>query len=329
MKLGKSLAAIFFALLIINGCKNDKPSKDNGADSVEVEKTERPEFSSDSAYSFIETQVDMGPRVPGSQPHKACAEWLESKLVSFGAEVIVQKANVRRYDNVELPMYNIIGSYNQSNPIRILLCAHWDTRHLADQDVSDQSDPIAGANDGGSGVGVLLEIARQLQIKSPDVGVDILLIDVEDQGQPDGLPYKPDTYCLGSQYWSKQPHVSGYRAKAGILLDMVGAKDAVFTLEGTSMNFAGQWMRKVWDTAIQLGHSNHFSYERTDPITDDHVYINRRRRIPTIDIIQYDRSTQSKFGAYWHTHDDNMDVISKETLQAVGETVLATVYNFE
>jgi Zn-dependent M28 family amino/carboxypeptidase len=221
------------------------------------------------------------------------------------------------------------GSEWHGEAVRILLCAHWDTRFTADQDVRDQDQPIPGANDGGSGVGVLLEVARQLQIKSPEVGVDIVLFDVEDQGQPDGLPYKPDTYCLGSQYWAKNPHQANYKAKAGILLDMVGAPDAVFTLEGTSMNYAAEWMRKVWDYGIQLGHSRYFSYERTDAITDDHLYINRILHIPTIDIIHHDFTTPSGFGTYWHTHDDNLDAVDAATLQAVGETVLAAVYNFK
>ena len=189
--------------------------------------------------------------------------------------------------------------------------------------------PIDGANDGGSGVGILLEIARQLKNKAPEIGVDIVLFDVEDQGQPDnGSRYIPDTYCLGSQYWAKNPHIKGYDAQAGILLDMVGAKDAVFTLEGTSINYASDFMRQVWDMAIKLKHSNHFKFQKTKQLTDDHLYINKLAGIPTIDIIQYDYATPSGFGAYWHTHDDTMEVISKETLQAVGETVLAIVYNF-
>jgi len=212
---------------------------------------------------------------------------------------------------------------------RLLLCAHWDTRHVADQGNEDINQPIEGANDGGSGVGVLLEIARQLQLKAPNAGVDIIFFDVEDQGQPDYItPMKRDTYCLGSQFWSKTPHVPGYTAQNGILLDMVGAKDAVFTLEGTSMYFAPEWMRKVWDAAIQLGHSKYFNYNRTDPITDDHLYINQIKGIPTIDIIHYDRNTRSGFGSYWHTHNDNMEVIDKATLQAVGETVLAVTYEY-
>lgn len=328
MKWGKWTCWIFACLCFLFGCKKKSPV-DNGKDPDPVIRLERPDFSADSAYQFIREQVDMGPRLPGTDAHRQCAEWLEMKLAGYGAEVTVQKATVRRFDNKELPMYNIIGSFNKDKVNRILLCAHWDTRFMADQDVQDQDKPILGANDGGSGVGVLLEVARQLQLKSPDAGVDIIFFDAEDQGQPEGLPFKPDTYCLGSQYWARNPHTPNYRAKAGILLDMVGAEGAVFTLEGTSMNYAAEWMRKVWDNAIQLGHSDHFNYQRTEAITDDHLYINRIRRIPTIDIIQYDYNTPSGFGAYWHTHDDNMEVIDKNTLQAVGETVLASVYTFQ
>lgn len=328
MKWTNALVLGLVLLLVAPACQNDKPAA-NGGDAPPAPKLERPAFSADSAYAYIETQVNFGPRVPGSEAHLACAEWLETKLAGVGAEVQVQRAKVRRYDGVELPMYNIIGSYNADSPVRLLLCAHWDTRFLADQDVRDQDKPIAGANDGGSGVGVLLEVARQLQIKAPDIGVDIIFFDVEDQGQPDGTRYIPDTYCLGSQYWARNPHVTNYRARAGILLDMVGAKDAVFTLEGTSMEYAPAWMRQVWDYAIQLGHSQFFSYERTDPIVDDHLYINKIRQVPTIDIIHYDRNTRTGFGEFWHTHDDDMDIIGKATLQAVGETVLAAVYNFK
>jgi hypothetical protein len=327
MKWGKWTCWIFACLCFLFGCKKKPPV--NGGNKPPVVKLDRPDFSADSAYSFIQAQVDFGPRVPGSDAHRQCAGWLENKLGQYGAEVTVQTGSVKRYDGADLPMYNIIGSFNRDNPVRILLCAHWDTRHIADKDVLDRDRPIPGANDGGSGVGVLLEVARQLQLRSPDAGVDIIFFDVEDQGQPDGLSFKPDTYCLGSQFWARNPHVPNYKAKAGILLDMVGAKGAVFTLEGTSMNYAAQWMRTVWDNAIQLGHSNHFSYERTDAITDDHLYINRIRRIPTIDIIQYDYSTSTGFGSYWHTHEDDMDVIDRGTLQAVGETVLATVYTFK
>ena len=329
MKWGKWTCWIFACLCFLFGCKCKKTTPAKTDDGPVVNRIDRPDFSSDSAYSFIEHQVAMGPRTPGSDAHQKCAKWLEETLISFGAAVTVQEGHVKRFDDVDLPMYNIIASFNKEKPVRLLLCAHWDTRFLADQDIDNQESPIPGANDGGSGVGVLLEIARQLQIKSPDVGVDIVLFDVEDQGQPDGVPFKPDTYCLGSQYWAKNPHISNYKAKSGILLDMVGAENAVFSLEGTSMSYANEWMRTVWDTGIQLGHSKYFSYERTTAITDDHLYINRSRQIPTIDIIHHDFTTRSGFGTFWHTHNDKLEGISKTTLQAVGETVLTAVYEFK
>lgn len=326
-----TVLSLLCLVVVFSGCKSN--SKDPGKHSnhtVEIPTVIRPDFSADTAYEFIARQVAFGPRVPGTEAHKNCAGWLEEQLIRFDATVTVQKGNVQRYDGVSLPMYNIVGSYNPTVPKRLMLCAHWDTRHVADQDKERKKEPIEGANDGGSGVGVLLEIARQLQLKSPEIGIDIILFDVEDQGQPDDVkPSKSDTYCLGSQYWSKQPHVPNYTAQNGILLDMVGAKDATFTLEGTSMYYAPKFMRQVWDKAIALNHSKYFLYQRTDPIVDDHYYINAIANIPTIDIIQYDYSTRSNFGRYWHTHDDNMEVIDKATLQAVGETVLAVVYGYE
>lgn len=329
MRLAKFTLLILCISIVVFSCKNDNKGNTPSNDTVVIPKVERPDFSADKAYEFIEQQVAFGPRVPGTEAHKKCADWLEEQLNNFGAKVTVQKGNVKRYDDVLLPMYNIVGSYNPTAAKRLLLCAHWDTRHVADQDDERKKEPIDGANDGGSGVGVLLEIARQLQIKSPETGIDIIFFDVEDQGQPDYVkPSKQDTYCLGSQYWSKNPHTPNYKAQNGILLDMVGAKDATFTLEGTSMYYAPKFMRAVWDKAIALNHSQYFLYQRTDPIIDDHYYINDIANIPTIDIIQYDYTTRSNFGRYWHTHDDSMDIIDKATLQAVGETVLAVVYNF-
>ena len=329
MRLAKITLLVLCFSIAVFSCKNNNKGNTPSNDTVVIPKVERPDFSADKAYEFIEQQVAFGPRVPGTEAHKKCAEWLEEQLNNFGAKVTVQSGNVKRYDDVLLPMYNIVGSYNPAAAKRLLLCAHWDTRHVADQDDERKKEPIDGANDGGSGVGVLLEIARQLQIKSPETGIDIIFFDVEDQGQPDYVkPSKQDTYCLGSQYWSKNPHTPNYKAQNGILLDMVGAKDATFTLEGTSMYYAPKFMRAVWDKAIALNHSNYFLYQRTDPIIDDHYYINAIAGIPTIDIIQYDYTTRSNFGRYWHTHDDSMDIINKATLQAVGETVLAVVYNF-
>ena len=221
-------------------------------------------------------------------------------------------------------MQNIVASFNPDAKKRVLLCAHWDTRPWADEDIVDQDKPILGANDGGSGVGVLIEIARQLSQNPIDLGVDIVLFDAEDYGNSDIV----DSYCLGSQYWSKKPHIPGYKAKYGILLDMVGAEGAYFFQEGVSMHYAADVVKKVWETAHKAGYRQYFIFNQFDfsQLTDDHLYVNRYAKIPCIDIIQYDKNNPKGFGSFWHTHEDNMNIISTATLKAVGQTVLEVLY---
>ena len=288
---------------------------------------DKPAFSSDSAYHFIETQVAFGPRVPNTESHKKAAAYLSSKLSSYGLAVTEQKGQVKAFTGKTLNIINIIGEYNPEANNRIMLFAHWDSRPFADQDTKDRDKAIDGANDGGSGVGVLLEVARQLQIQQPNIGVDIFFFDAEDHGQPAGdfRQRMAGTWCLGSQYWAVNPHKENYNPRFGILLDMVGAKNARFTKEAISMYYAPDVVDKVWNIASRLGHSNYFSFQQTTHVgEDDHLYINKISKIPSIDIIQFDPATQA-FAPHWHTHDDNMSVIDKQTLQAVGETVLATV----
>ena len=286
-------------------------------------KVDVPDFSADSAYSWVAAQVAFGPRTPGSKAHSQCADFLISELRRFTPEVMEQNANIKAHDGKRFKLRNIIASFNPTAEKRILLAAHWDTRPRADQDNERQNEPIDGANDGGSGVGVLLEIARQLAAQPTTVGVDIVLFDLEDYGHPDSA----DSYCLGSQYWSANPHKAGYKAHYGILLDMVGAKDAKFYMEGFSMYYAPHVMRKVWNHAFDLGYKQHFTYQQSGGITDDHYYVNKIAGIPMIDIIQHDPTTPTGFGAYWHTHDDVLEGIDKNTLKAVGQTVLHTVYH--
>lgn len=292
-------------------------------------KIEHPVFSADSAFEYVKMQVDFGPRVPGLPAQKACFDYLKNRMTSFGAQIFVQEADIKVYNGSKVPMYNLIASFNPSAEKRILLCSHWDSRPFADQDTIEKNKPIDGANDGASGVGVLMEVARQLQIKKPTVGVDIIFFDVEDYGQPDGEPnYSEDSYALGTQYWAKTPHIANYKAESGILLDMVGASDAIFTMEGVSMQYAADFNREVWNNASELGYGDYFSFRTTEGIIDDHYYINKIAGIPTIDIIHKDLNTPSGFWKYWHTHNDNLSKIDKNTLKVVGETVLATVYQF-
>lgn len=314
---------IALTLLLLFGCaEKEKENKEKGQPRY-TQTITPPIFNPDSAYSFIQKQVDFGPRVPNSNAHEACGIYLEEKLRSYGLEVTTQTGQVRAYNGTKLNFKNIIASRNPLEKTRILLCAHWDTRPIADQDKNSPNTPFLGANDGGSGVAVLLEIARLLQSGNLKLGIDILLFDVEDYGNSQ----VEDSYCLGSQYWSKNKHVKNYHPKYGILLDMVGAKNATFAMEGYSMMYAPHIVKSVWKTAAQIGYSHHFIFNRTNPMIDDHYYVNRLGGIPCIDIIQHDATTISGFGPYWHTHDDNMTIISKSTLKAVGQTLLEKIYS--
>lgn len=289
-----------------------------------------PDFNADSAFYFVDKQVAFGPRVPNSKEHIECGDYLVYELNRFGAKVIEQKVALKAFDGKILNARNIIGSYDLERKNRVLLFAHWDTRPFSDQDANSDNHhkPILGANDAASGVGVLLEIARNIQAKKPDVGVDIIFFDAEDYGTPSFIENEPegDWWCLGSQYWSKNPHVSNYSAKYGILLDMVGAPNATFYKELISKKYAGGIVSKVWNTARDLNYGAYFVDKDGGAITDDHVPINQNLRIPSIDIIQYDEKTNSGFGAYWHTQNDDMSNISKETLKAVGQTVMEVIY---
>lgn len=288
-----------------------------------------PGFDADSAYQYIFNQVNFGPRVPNTKAHKDCALYLESELKRFGATVFVQEALLEAYDGTILEAKNIIGSYDSENKTRVLLFAHWDTRPYADEDPdkANHYKPIDGADDGASGVGVLLEIARQVQQKSPGVGIDIIFFDAEDYGTHSGqMERKPDMWCLGSQFWAKTPHVANYKAEYGILLDMVGHKDAQFYKEQTSLKYAAPIVEKIWTTARDLGYGRFFINAKGGWVTDDHQYVIAGRNIPCVDIINYDPNSNKGFGDYWHTMDDNIDNISTETLKAVGQTVLEVIY---
>lgn len=316
-------------LISLIACKPNPSQKPSATKEVAVIQT--PVFSGDSALSFVDKQVSFGPRVPGTPAQTACADWLAGKFRSFGADVTIQQATVKVYDGTSVPMKNIIARYQPGKSNRILLMAHWDSRPFADQDPDPgrRDLPIAGANDGGSGVGVLLEIARALQLLPTPLGIDLILFDVEDYGAPahrvaDG---KPEFWCLGSQHWARNPHIPGYFARFGILLDMVGTPNAVFTLEEVSRFYAQSVVDKVWTAGNNLGYGKFFSYQKTPQLIDDHRFINEIIGIPSIDIIQNDASTDSGFGLFWHTQSDNMSNVSRETLTAVGQTVLRVIYS--
>ena len=322
---------IFYVFLSgIVSCSGGQSGKSKVINQEPLQSFVVPDFNADSAYHFIATQVAFGPRVPNTTEHIACANYLISKLENFGAEVIVQETKLRAFDNSILNIFNIIGQFQSEKNDRILLFAHWDTRPFADYDENEKlrDIPIDGANDGASGVGVLLEIARIIQNNPLHLGIDIIFFDAEDYGIPDhkNVIYKEDTWCLGSQYWGKNPHKINYYARFGILLDMVGAYNAQFYKEQYSIYFAKNLVDKIWDTASKIGYSQWFNQNTGGMITDDHVYVYQHLKIPCVNIIQHDPTTDTHFGFYWHTHKDNMENIDKNTLKAVGQTILEVIY---
>ncbi|HRZ41414.1 MAG TPA: M28 family peptidase [Bacteroidales bacterium] len=322
------LAVVMLAMALGSCRRKETPPVPDQPESPSVSV---PVFNSDSAYAFMAAQTAFGPRVPGSKAHEACALWMESQLKRYCDNVTVQPFVARSWDKRLLNGKNIIASFNPDARKRILLCAHWDSRPYADHDPNpaNHRKPIDGANDGASGVGALIEVARLLSQNPLQHGVDIIFFDLEDLGEPQQEQSDlSDTWCLGSQHWSKTPHITGYRAAFGILLDMVGAPDATFFMEGTSMHYAPEIMQKVWNTAHQIGYGNYFIKTESNPITDDHLYINKLAGIPTIDIIHIDPSTPTGFFKYWHTVNDRLENIDKNTLKAVGQTVTQVIYSY-
>ena len=286
----------------------------------------KPAFQADSAYQYIAQQLSFGPRVPGSTAQQLTAEWLESELKRHGAAVTVQRTQALSYDGKQLPVINLVGSYNPNARMRVLLMSHWDSRHVADHDSNpaNRTKPVPAANDGASGVGVLLELARLAGERLPQVGIDILLTDVEDYGAPDDWKGSHDEkwWAMGTQLWCKQARNEGYHAEYGILLDMVGAPDATFYREYYSQRYASGYVDQVWRTAAQLGYNKLFVNQAGGGVTDDHVFVNQILGIPTLDIIDTRMDADGTFFPYWHTTDDTLDKISTEMLAKVGNVLV-------
>lgn len=308
-------------------CNAGSISENKGQDSKQAASMVSQKFNADSAYNFVATQVDFGPRVPGTPGHKKCAQWIVDRLQQFQADTIMeQRTTVTAFNGDRLPIVNIFAQYNRQATKRILLLAHWDTRPWADAEIdpAKHNTPIPGANDGGSGVGILLEIARNLSQKRPTVGVDLLFTDAEDYGNSGG---DDASWCLGTQYWVKNmPYDLNNRPVYGILLDIVGGLNARFYREGYSDYLAPQIVNKVWASANAAGYGNIFVNVQRGAVTDDHYHINSVG-IPCIDIIECANEATGSFPSTWHTLNDNMKSIDRNSLKAVGQTVLNTIYN--
>lgn len=325
----KKITLISLVLLSIVSCDNKQNSKPVTQPAPQVKQVVIPDFNADSAYNYVKKQLEFGPRVPGSEAHKQCAEWFIDFFNDKADTVYVQDFRTRLYNGNGIDGKNIIAAFNPEAKKRILLAAHWDSRPFADHDPDEKNwnTPIDGANDGASGVGVLMEIARLMKETPTNVGVDIILFDLEDYGAPYYLNLMTnDDWALGSQYWAKNPHIYNYRAYFGILLDMVGAPNAKFPKEYYSQQFAPALSNDVWRIAREIGYSDYFTNELGHPINDDHIYVNVHARIPMIDIIHLENNSESSFYPYWHTVKDNIEQIDPKTLGMVGDVVVNVIY---
>lgn len=322
-KLRKNYTVLVFglALILISACKSDpKPSASNDP----VVKVNTPRFIADNAYANIEKQLSFGYRVPGTQAHKEMQAWAIAEFKNLGAKVLKQDFKANFLGEEDVACANIIAQFFPEKGKRIMLAAHYDSRKIADKDDERSEEPIPGADDGGSGVAVLMEIARLISENPLGLGVDIVLFDAEDQGDTKG---NSTTWAQGSAYWSRNLVPSGYRPSRGILLDMVGSENATFGKEENSTAIDPQFQDKIWKLARNMGYGDFFRDEAYGSVYDDHVPVYQNSGIKLVDIINQDPKDRSSFGHYHHTHKDNMDVISKRTLQVVGQVVLAVIYN--
>ena len=326
----KKLLLAAAALLLLGACHRNAGNTP-AATGIDYSQVAVPAFDADSAYQYVADQVAFGPRTPGSAAQQRCAVYLAQQMRRWCDTVIIQDFPAILWNGQEVRGKNIIASIEAkgSNPggRRILLGAHWDSRLWADHDPDEanQHKPIDGANDGASGVAVLIELARAISQQPLDAAVDIIFFDVEDQGTPDWSDdYQEDPWCLGSQYWSRNPHRPYYTALYGILLDMVGTQQPRYTKEEVSRTYAGTLMNKVWNVAASLGYDNIFINSETPSILDDHYYVNRLAGIPMLDIVQNDKD--NSFFPYWHTLGDNLSHVDKQSLAVTGQVLLKTLY---
>ena len=325
------IISFLILLCVICSCSTTKKSQTTEQTVVSVE------FNADSAYAFCAAQCDFGPRTMNSEAHERCSEWIQQQFRQYGYQVQLQKADLKGYDGTVLKSTNIIASQKQTAnsqkpEARIFICAHWDSRPWADNDPDEANwrKPVMAANDGASGVAVMLELARLLQQNdSARMAVDFICFDAEDWGIPqwendvDG-----DSWALGAQYWSASnlPQQGNYQF--GILLDMVGGQGAKFYREIFSLKYAHNIVERVWQAANTAGYASIFPYLDGGQITDDHVPVNEKAGVPCIDIINhYPDCEQSSFGPTWHTVNDDMQHIDKNTLKAVGQTLIQLIYS--
>ncbi len=317
------IISLWVLLCVICSCGTAKKSQNGNQDIVKIE------FNADSAYAFCTAQCSFGPRTMNSEAHERCGEWIAAQFKQYGYAVELQKADLKGYDGTILKSTNIIARSPKQADTRLMICAHWDARPWADNDPDSTNwrKPVMAANDGASGVAVMLELTRLLQQHdSARVAVDFVCFDAEDWGVPQwSNEVDGDSWALGAQHWAS--NYKGNTYQYGILLDMVGGQGAKFYREYFSMQYARSIVEKVWSAASAAGYGSIFPYKDGGGVTDDHLPVNEKANIPCIDIINhYPDCQQSTFGPTWHTINDDMQHIDKNTLRAVGQTLVQLIY---
>lgn len=320
-----SCIALAYMMLTAASCKQ---KKDETISSDEIGAPVGPKFNADSAYAYCAAQCEFGPRTMNSDAHEKCGKWIADKFTQMGCEVELQQGALKGYDGTMLNSTNIIARYQPNATRRILLCAHWDSRPWADNDPDEANwrKPIIAANDGASGVAVMLEVARLLSLTdSLNLGVDFVCFDAEDWGIPQWENRHDDSsWALGAQYWARNYKFKGAKPKFGILLDMVGGQGAQYHPEDYSMRYASDVVRMVWNAAEAVGYGSYFPRKNGGAVTDDHIPVNQAG-IPTIDIIPY--YPNGSFSPTWHTVNDDMAHIDINTLRAVGQTIVQVIFS--
>ena len=322
----KRLVFIAACLLVLAGCKHKAPERPS-APSTDYTQVAIPAFSADSAYAYTADQLAFGNRIPGSKAWQQCADYLARQMGRWCDTVILQDFHTTLWDGSTVPGRNIIASLNPQAPKRILLAAHWDSRRWADHDSDPdrQHNPVPGANDGAAGVATLMEMARGMSTLPPSIGIDFIFFDVEDQGVADwSEAYDEHSWCKGSQHWAENRHMPFYTAVYGILFDMIGTPEPRFTKEYVSRQYAPGLVDKLWQCATALGYGHIFVNQNTDPILDDHLYVNQRAGIPMVDIVQ--NSPETSFFTHWHTTTDDLQSVNADALRIVATVTMKTIY---
>lgn len=317
------LSTLILFILLIAGCKSEKPKPTNesvhtSGRTTKTAKVEVPNFDGSNAFRYLETQVSFGPRVPNTDPHKQCLDYLRIELSKYADAVDLQNFSDNAYGKI-LSLTNVIAKFNPTATKRILLCAHWDSHPWASHDANpvNRNTPIPGANDGASGVAVLLEIARILKANPPTIGVDIVLFDGEDYAKANDL----SGYLRGSKYFARTKPAN-YNPDYGILLDMIGDAELEIPKEGFSVRYAPDIVQLVWETARNLNITQ-FKNEIGPEVIDDHLPLNEVG-IKTINLIDFNYPDATH--RYWHTLDDTPDKCAPESLEAVGVLLLNLIY---